>query len=294
MKFQDLLEQYGVPYAPPDHEHSRPGWVNIDCFSCHQVGHFRMGVSLRFPHSNCWMCGPIPIREVISEITREPWGKVKELLRSLEMDDSLPEFVRTRGKYKPPPGVGPLLAPHLKYLIGRGLNPEELEALWGIKGIGPYPKLAWRIFIPIHHHSSAVSWTTRSIQKSPKLRYLTAKPEEESIPNKELLFGEDLARHSIVITEGPFDVFAIGPGAVATLGVSYTRAQLIKMSRYPLRTVCFDSQPDAQRRARLLCDALSVFPGVTNNILLETGKDPGEADPEEIKQLRRKFLHELS
>jgi hypothetical protein len=54
--------------------------------------------------------------------------------------------------------------------------------------------------------------------------------------------------------------------------------------------VCFDGEPEAQARARTLARTLSLYPGVTWNVKLESGEDPATADQEEIKELRKKFL----
>ena len=194
------------------------------------------------------------------------------------------------------PRSGPLLKAHRNYLKRRAFDPNELQRLWGISGIkwGMGVKmglaLSWRILIPIYYRSEVVSWTTRAISKEAKLRYISADPEEESIPHKQLLFGEQYARHSVIVHEGPFDVFTTGPGAVGTLGTSFTSAQIRRIAKYPRRAICFDSSPSAQRRADELCDLLDVFPGDTYKVELETGSDPNECDPDEIEELRRKFL----
>ncbi len=54
-----------------------------------------------------------------------------------------------------------------------------------------------------------------------------------------------------------------------------------------MRVVCFDAESKAQERARRLADDLSPYGGVTTNVVLESGKDPAEASPKEIKQLRK-------
>ena len=56
------------------------------------------------------------------------------------------------------------------------------------------------------------------------------------------------------------------------------------------RVVCYDNSPDAQRRANELCEVLSVFPGETINVQLDTGDDPASADRAEIELLRRTYL----
>jgi len=81
-----------------------------------------------------------------------------------------------------------------------------------------------------------------------------------------------------VICEGPVDAWALGPGGVATCGVGYTAAQRAAASRYPVRVACFDSEPDAQQRAEVLCAELSVMPGQTMLWRLESGKDAATAD----------------
>jgi hypothetical protein len=102
---------------------------------------------------------------------------------------------------------------------------------------------------------------------------------------KDLLYGEDYCRDAIVVTEGPTDAWRIGPGAVATFGLAYSRAQVLRISRYPLRVICFDSEPEAQRQARRMRDELTAFPGETVIVRLDS-KDAASAKPKEVRQLR--------
>lgn len=282
MTFQDILQQYGIPSAGQDHPHYRAGWLNIDCFNCGLSRHFRLGYSLQGKYANCWACGPIPLIKVLHEITQQNWEHCRGLLQALGPRVAT---VTKRGRYKPPKGVGQLLQAHEAYLLGRGLDPAAMERLWHLAGIGIHSTLSWRIFIPVHYRGDVVSWTTRHIRDTVSRRYWSAGAEDESIPAKELLFGEDYARTSIIICEGPMDVFKIGPGAVCTLGTSYTQAQVEKMSRYSRRAICFDNEPTAQARARKLLNSLSAFAGETLNVTLDA-KDPGSAGPEELAGLR--------
>jgi len=198
--------------------------------------------------------------------------------------------VRRTGRLVLPAGRTPLLPGHHTYLAARGLDAAQVVDLWGVEGLGQTARLPWRLFIPIHHHGEIVSWTTRSIQPGARLRYISASAGEESVPHKSILYGTDYARHAIIIHEGPIDVWATGPGAVATCGTAYTEAQLKAMSRYAIRVVCFDAGAEAQARARGLADVLSVYSGMTYNVQLETGEDAAAADPAEVAELRRTFL----
>ena len=161
--------------------------------------------------------------------------------------------------------------------------------LWDIKATGNMGQFAWRIFIPIMLNGKQVSWTTRAIGSSLP-RYKSAKPKEEIVEHKHLLYGEDCVRHSVIVVEGPLDAWAIGPGAVALMGLSYTAEQVTRIAKYPIRTVCFDREPKAQIVADKLAGELSCFPGETQSVGLVTGDDPATADVEEVRELRKKFL----
>ncbi len=286
MTFEDLLQQYNIPIAPSDHQHSRGGWIQIDCPNCDSAGHFRLGYNITGKYTNCWHCGFISLHKVIGRLTKLPWTEIQGIIKDLP-SEQIPDDVK-RGTLKFPI-CKDLLPIHKRYLrFDRGLDLDTVVPLWGLKGTGLAARLAYRIVIPITLRGKIVSWTTRGLTND-NPRYISAAPEEEEINHKTLLFGEDYARHTIIICEGPFDVFAIGPGAVATLGIAYSRAQLLAMTRYLRRIVCFDADFKAQQRARNLCDELMCFPGETWNIHLDS-KDPGEATQREIQKIRRHFL----
>jgi hypothetical protein len=195
---------------------------------------------------------------------------------------------RPVGRYTPPPGVGPLLAAHRRYLGRRGFDPDELAEKYSVGGIGPGGKLQWRLFLPINRQGKPQSWTTRSVGES-HLRYISASPKEEETPIHSLLGGEDECRSSCIVTEGVFDMMRIGPGAVCTFGTSYTTAQVLKIAKFPVRVVCFDSDRMAQKKAAKLANELAAFDGVTYNAVL-SGKDPCDSPEDEIRELRRRFL----
>lgn len=119
---------------------------------------------------------------------------------------------------------------------------------------------------------------------------MTAKPDQESMSSKDVLYGCDLAGHSIVVVEGPADVWAIGPGAVAVFGLNLSEVQLQEIGAYPVRSICFDKGSTAQRQADRIAERLTLLPGDTNIIEIESGDDPAEMDEDEKVELRRRFL----
>lgn len=295
MRMDQFLEQSGVQVAPEGHHHARGGWLQMDCPFCSKSSQrYRLGYNTYGNYFNCWVCGPKKTVETLVELT----GRPKQFIVQYLFENFTPVFDKTdraTGTLKIPAGVGRMLRAHRSYLsVTRNLNPDKIEKLWHVQGIGLASKLSWRLWIPIQLNGRTVSWTTRTIGTR-GLRYVSASPEEEAVCHKDLLYGEDYCRHAVVVCEGPIDVWAIGPGAVATFGTSYSRKQLLRMVKYPVRVVCYDNEPEAQQRARRLCDDLEAYPGQTYNVVLEQSKDPGDSAREasgadEVKELRRRFL----
>lgn len=288
MNITEVLEDLRIPFKEEGHEHCRAGWVQVDCPLC-TMGQerWRCGINLTYNYANCWQCGSMTLEYLIyNSVGGYSKSQIKKLLVGL--DRGLIKDKEHVGKLKLPDRIRPLLYPHINYLKNRKFNPKSLEKQWGIGALAQQKgRLAWRIFIPIHLQGQIVAWTARALHKDNDPRYLFAKDEHCTIPCKQLLYGEDFVRQAIIVTEGPFDVWRIGPGAVATFGTSLTSFQVERISKYPKRIICFDSEPSAQRLANDLADSLEVFPGETIVVELQSGKDPDTADKKEIQELRR-------
>ncbi len=293
MTFHDILDQYSTPHRHEgEHHHARTGWIQLSCPWCGIGGdQFHLGYSIEDKFCSCWQCGYKNLADVVMEITGEPLGKALSLLETLEKHERQPlRAIRPRGRLRIPSGVEPLRRAHKTYLRGRGFNPDQIAQLWGVKGIGISSQLSWRLWIPIHHKGEIISWTTRSISSDVKLRYISAEEKDEAASMKTVLYGADFARHAVIVCEGPTDVWRIGPGAVATMGLTVTASQILAILQYPVRVICFDMEPAAQRRAKELSSTLMCYQGETYSIELESGSDVAEADEEEIEAIRGMFL----
>lgn len=267
------------------------GWIGLICPMCHHP-RYLLGINLRSLAVSCWRCGRHRLGDVLAAASGRTIREVLPLIRQLDAYDASSgprsEF-RPSGRYQPPSGVAPLLAAHRRCLERWGFDPDECVQNWNIQGIGPGGEFRWRLFVPVVRAGKPVSWTTRAIGERVALRYRSANPEHESVPIKHCLWGEDHAYHSAVIVEGFKQAMRIGRGAVATMGVGYTEQQLIRMSWFARRTIVFDNEPAAQRRAVELADALSIFPGETFTVCL-SGPQPDSSPAEEIAELRKGFL----
>lgn len=294
MQFQDLLDQYGVAYDNSGSGHNTEGWLNLDCPWCSpSTGRYRLGYNLTYGHCNCWYCGRKPTNAVIAAVCGLPDSRAFALAGKLTRVAST--ATPHTGTLHVPPGLGPLQPCHKAYLHERGFDPERIRQTWNVAAIGLAARLAWRVYIPIFLYGRQVSWTTRAIGTSPD-RYISAKKEEEAVSHKTILYGEDYCRQACLVHEGPLDAWAVGPGAVATCGTSYSQSQLRRIAAYPVRGVLFDSEPGAQARANRLTNDLAAFPGRTINIQLNA-KDPADAlltkaGRAELSQVRRLILGE--
>jgi hypothetical protein len=289
---EDMIQAAGVNYQIGGHHHNvRSGWLGLDCPFCETSdGKFYLGIHLRKHYVNCWRCGPHRLGDTLAAILGIPVGEAIGLAKKLPRGEaSLRRDERIVGKYKAPPTVEMMKA-HRRYLKQRKFDPDELTVLWKLEGTdwraGPY---AWRIFIPVIEYGKTRSWTTRAIDEEVVPRYRAAEPQNEAIPIRDLIYGSDYCRHAIIVHEGPTDVWRIGPGATCTFGVGYSPEQLRRIAEFPIRIVCFDNEKDAQNRADVLCSTLSIYPGETFNVRLDS-PDPGSATKREIKRLRSYLL----
>lgn len=292
MRVQELLAELRVRFwQHGESPHVTEGWLGIECPFCGVgTGRAGLGYNLRTGWMSCWKCGPHTLSEAIAAATGMDRHRVKELTGTLDRV-RLPKDYERRGKLELPHMVTELQPAHRRYLERRGFDPDELADVWKLQGIGVAASLQWRIFIPIHQGGDVVSWTTRTIRDdaAPTDRYRGAKRHQEVVHRKNVLFGEDYARHGVVVHEGPFDVFATGPGAVCTAGTGFSRGQVRRLSRFPVRAICFDRDNAAQRRARALARMLECFPGETFCVRLDA-KDAATATKGELRELRERFL----
>lgn len=282
IEFTEFCDKHKIPYRTKG-KHTRPGWVQIDCPYCGPgSGKFHLGFCLKYPLFNCWKCGKKPLGQTLSMVTG---------LRADALSKSINRFPRHEreqleitGTLRTPKGVKPMQEMHRRYIRSRGFNDEVIEKVWSVQGIGIGYDLAYRLFIPIDYNNTICSWTTRSIADGDNIvRYISASAENERISHKKLLYGEDFAGNTIIIVEGPMDVWRIGPGAVGTFGTRPTKAQILRMSRYPKRYVCYDH--GAERFSQMLIEELSAFPGETLLLTLDA-EDPGSMSKKEVRQVR--------
>ena len=294
MNILDLLIDHNVDHRiHGEHRNVRPGYVGLECpFCSSEPDKYYLGVEIDTGRCSCWKCGPKSVTYVLSQVCGIPYKKIKgELPKFIRGSETAQDALRrASGRLTHPPLLSPLTKPYRAYLRHRGFDPDEIQRLWGVKCTKHVGRYAWRLWIPVRMRDVIVSWTTRSIGDNEAAKYVSAKPDQEIVPHKNVLYGAELARHTIVICEGPLDAWAIGPGAVSTFGLKVTEEQMVKMSAFPERIVLQDREPGIYKRAcNELAETLGMFPGKTYVVELESGNDPASCDPREIRSFRKEF-----
>ena len=295
MDMLTFLKDRGIDiyeYGSARDKHITKGWAQMKCPICGS-DRLWLGYNLDKHYFVCYNHGHANIYSLFRAWF--PDENTKQLLQTIDKDDTvaLPssEINVPTGTLKPPQWIIPLSSSpdHCEYLRNRGLNPDVLEQVWKISAICGCPARQFmnRIFVPVHNsEGKCVSWLTRSIDPENKYRYIAASPSRETTPLKTLLYGEQFMTmyKSVIVTEGVFDALRIGRNAVATFGKKITKEQFDRIRKYRRRIICFDGETETQIQAKELMRALSIYPGVTDNVCLDA-PDPGSAPQEEIDKL---------
>lgn len=182
----------------------------------------------------------------------------------------------------------PQCGPHRKYLRSRNFDPDALAEEWDLLGIGTFGgKWAWRIFIPlIDPEGYAIGYQGRAISETVSPKYLTLESENSIASPKSILYGEHQVQgDAVIVVEGATDVWRLGPGAVATLGVDWSPEQANKLRSYDRRFILFDKDRVAQKRARELANWLASAPGRTE-VITGLATDPANMAAGEVAELR--------
>jgi hypothetical protein len=263
--------------------------IQVHCPFCVGSKNFHLGIHVSNAYANCWRCGPHSMLETIRELLHVSWREAYKIMDEYQDTSNIKTSItsaRITGNKLIFKGLlEPLKKIHRDYLIHeRQFNPDELTSTWGIQSIGPIGDFKHRIYIPIYYRGVIVSYQCRSIVKGDHIiRYLTCKPEHETVFHKSILYGLDyVASDKVLVVEGVTDVWRMGPGTVATFGIEYMKEQVYQLSKFKEIFILFDPEPTAQKQAEKLANELSFMKGCTPYII--DIKNTGASDPGTLEQ----------
>jgi hypothetical protein len=274
------------------------GWLGILCPICGDTSGSTHGAfSLKNGAYNCWRCGGTHPIKVIQELESCSYKKAKEIYNLYQTEEIFEEELITLADdidIAKLTSASKMQWYHRDYLEKRNFDSEKLEREYKLLGTGPTGNYRFSIVAPIIYQKREVSFQARDITDKNPSRYKPCRKENEVIHYKDILYNCDKIRKNIVIVEGISDVWRIGPGAIATFGVRFTKKQLILVLTLAQRSatiiyVCFDPELEAQKRARKLTHILKSIHKESYNISLSDTEDPGTMSEADAISFRREF-----
>lgn len=218
-------------------------------------GHFYANIRTGMYH--CFKCGtkgrlPLPQKSSKLKAKRKP-----RLAQERKSEVSLP-YGTIRMRFLTPSLYDDLLEinPDLKRFFQKKKITYEIAQKYDL-GFCPTGRLKNRIILPIYFEKRVVGWQARAMYKFAKdfqgRKYQTPK----SFQINHYLYNWDEAKEYpvIVVVEGPFDVFTVGPNAVATFGTSISAEQVRLLSNLKARKILmwdYDARIKAWKTAQRL------------------------------------------
>ena len=268
------------------------GWVGLSCVYCHD-DHNHLGINLDHKHFSCWKCNAKgSVLRLIQDMERI--GLHEAISRVEEFETALPTEIadRTRLSEK---GIGilpvgcsrVLTVGQEHYLTKRRFNAGNLVREWGLMSgpqTGPW---AYRVIIPVHFRGELVTWIGMDTVSKSQVKYKAAPVEESYIPTSELIYGVDHVRDVAVVVEGTTDVWRLGKGAIALLGMNLTHHKINQLLQLKAKKfyVMLDGEELAIKNAHILAKTLSLAGKQVEVLELDEG-DPDNLTGEQAQQLR--------
>lgn len=270
MKWKELLDQLHIDYRLDGKNHI-PGACTIRCPICGDKPtnpNSKHGNLLDEGGYKCWRCSGAHPAIVISRAAGISVQQASDLIRKFggnQVQVRRAEIERAT-EIKLPGSTKPLPL-HTRYLEGRGFNPSDLEFYYNIRYTGMMEKWegtdwGFRVIIPVLDIDGTLkSFQGRDATGKSALRYLFPPATKTIRDSKQLIYGANLCtrRSRVVVVEGVFDAWRLGPGAVATFGTSVTREQISILSNWEQVVLCFDPEPEAQAHAKEIAVELNAI-----------------------------------
>ncbi len=178
---------------------------------------------------------------------------------------------------------------YLDYLTKRRFDPEIIIPKYRLLACPNFGDWSFRIIIPCYLNGNVVNFTAADTTGR-KTKYKHCPNNKAIIPMKNLLYNIDSVYKKAIIVEGTTDVWRIGDGAIATMGIEFTTEQvrLIIQKNLKAAHIMFDADVLAQKQAKKLANALSNF--VPTNIITLPEGDPDDLSDKEALEIRKEFL----
>ena len=288
------------------------GFLNVPCPFCH--GSSTSPTPLGFHRSEgyvtCFRCGGKPLLLSIQRLLSLTYSQALAVREQYTYSDGSTESEEiTFADECSPPG-GPLTPRYRKYLESRGFDPDWIALEYGVLAAGP--SCRWygedqdwrgsdfsdRLIVPLKDKAGRViAFQGRTIRKDEGIRWRFPPLDRVAGHYKETLYGaHEALGDTVAVVEGIVDQWRLGRGSVASFGTSLSGAQIRSLGAFRRVVLLFDSEPEAQARARMYAREIASLGARVDVCDLElplgpSGKalDLGDLGTGDVQAIRREI-----
>lgn len=243
------------------------GFLNVPCPFCH--GSSTSPTPLGFHRSGgyvtCFRCGAKPLLLSIQRLLSLTYSQALAVREQYTYSDGPQESEEIAFADKCQPPGGPLTPRYRKYLESRGFDPDWIALEYGVLAAGP--SCRWygesrdwkgsdfsdRLIVPLKDKlGRVIAFQGRTIRKDERVRWRFPPLDRVAGHYKETLYGaHEALGDTVAVVEGIVDQWRLGRGSVASFGTSLSGAQIRTLGAFRRVVLLFDSEPEAQARARM-------------------------------------------
>jgi hypothetical protein len=259
------------------------GWVGIhDIYE--KDTSFHMGINPAKAYVYSWKSGWHPLHKVVSDLLGVSTKQAQDIVKQYSSDAYYEQILNKKRFII---SEDTLKKSHMRYLRKRGFNATYIRDKYDLRSIGT------RIVIPVYYNNKIVSYQ----ESETRYKFYKSCPKDMAIINyKDILYNVDNSTEDfVVVVEGILDVWRMDDNCVSTFGISYTKNQLVLLTkRYKHVIIMYDNEPEAQRQAKRMAvelDMMGVDVTVDTDFLKKHSvKDAGELQQEVADEYMESLL----
>ena len=308
MRINDLLQDHTIPFDTSG-KNCKPGWINVRCPFCDDQSN-HLGLKLSSNATHCWKCGSHDRMEAVSRLLNVSFDAALRIAYKYKgQSTGFKEVTKPERQATPvsrityPSGTTKELSRvHTNYIKERGFDYKELQDTWDIRATSKFSylklddktiDLSYRIVIPIFWKNKVVSYQTRDVTNTSKLKYITCPRPLERIHHKHIIYKHPTYPTKIgICCEGVVDVWRLGNIAFSTFGIEFSQQQLRVIAQtYDTVYILYDRDEPGKRQSEILKQEL-LFRGlevIDVGWMMETYhprvKDPADLTSKQARDL---------
>ena len=288
------------------------GFLNVPCVWCggSPTSPTPLGFHRTGGFCSCWRCGARPLIPTIQRLLSLTYSQALAVREQYTYSDGSQESEGIVFADKCQPPGGPLTPRYRKYLESRGFDPDWITLEYGVLAAGS--SCRWygesrdwkgsdfsdRLIVPLKDRlGRVIAFQGRTIRKDEGVRWRFPPLDRVAGHYKETLYGAHSGLgDTVAVVEGVMDKWKLGRGSVASYGTSLSGAQVRMLGGFRRVVMLFDSEPEAQARARMYARDIAALGARVQVVDLElpmgpTGKtvDIGDLGAVEIGAIRREI-----